>query len=420
MAEETEEAAELVQRVAALDIGKAVLEACVRVPHETTPGRRVQEVRTYSTTTGALLELADWLRAQQVTLVVMEATSTYWKPPFYLLEDEFDCWLVNARQVKNVPGRPKTDRQDAIWLAKLAERGMCRPSFVPPKPIRRLRDLTRYRRTLVRERTREAQRLEKLLEDAQIKLSSVISDILGVSGRAMLEALIDGQRDPKALAELARGSMRRKTSVLREALTGHFDDHHAFLCRMMLDRIDALAAQLTTLSTTIETLIAPFQASVDQLDAVTGIGQRSAQELIAELGVDMTCFPSADHLISWARYCPQTRQSAGKTRAATTGKGNPWLAATLGEIAIVAARTDTFLGARYRRVASRRGKRRALVAVGNSLLTITWHLLSDPDAVYHDLGADFYESRVNKQRQTRRLVRQLQALGHTVTLQPAA
>jgi len=420
MVEATEEAAELVQRVAALDIGKAVLEACVRVPHPTKPGRRAQEVRTYPTTTGALLELADWLRAQQVTLVVMEATSDYWKPPFYLLEDEFDCWLVNARQVKNVPGRPKTDRQDAIWLAKLAERGMCRPSFVPPKPVRRLRDLTRYRRTLVRERTRETQRLEKLLEDAQIKLSSVISDLLGVSGRAMLQALIDGQRDPTALAELARGSMRGKRAQLIEALRGHFDDHHAFLCRMMLDRIDALTAQIATLSTTIEAVIAPFQAQVDQLDAVTGIGQRSAQELIAELGVDMACFPSADHLVSWARYCPQTRQSAGRTRAATTGKGNPWLAATLGEIAMAAARTDTFLGARYRRVAKRRGKRRALVAVGNSMLTIVWHLLSDPDAAYHDLGADYYQARINKQRQTRRLVHQLEALGHQVTLQPAA
>jgi len=420
MAEATEEAAELVQRVAALDIGKAMLEACVRVPQETTPGRRVQEVRTYPTTTGALLELADWLRAQQVTLVIMEATSDYWKPPFYLLEAEFTCWLVNARQVKHVPGRPKTDRQDAIWLAKLAERGMCRPSFVPPKPIRRLRDLTRYRRTLVRERTREAQRLEKLLEDAQIKLSSVVSNLLGASGRAMLEALIDGERNPGVLAELARGRMRGKRTQLTEALTGHFDDHHAFLCRMMLDRIDALTAQIATLSATIETVIAPFQTRVDQLDAVTGIGQRSAQELIAELGVDMTCFPSADHLVSWARYCPQTRQSAGTTRAATTGKGNPWLAATLGETAIAAARTDTFLGARYRRVAKRRGKRRALVAVGNSLLTIVWHLLADPDAAYHDLGADYYESRVNKQRQTRRLVRQLEALGHQVTLQPAA
>jgi transposase len=418
--EDTEEPVELVERVAALDIGKAVLEACVRVPHPTKPGRRGQEIRTYPTTTAGLLELADWLRAQQITLVVMEATSTYWKPPFYVLEGEFTCWLVNARQVKNVPGRPKTDRQDAIWLAKVAERGMCRPSFVPPKPIRQLRDLTRYRRTLVRERTREAQRLEKLLEDAQIKLTSVISDILGVSGRAMLEAMINGQRDPKRLAELARGTMRRKHAALVEALTGHFEDHHALLCRMMLERIDALTAQITILTTTIEALIAPFQAHVDQLDAVAGIGQRSAQELIAELGVDMGCFPSAEHLVAWAKFCPQTRQSAGKTRAATTGKGNPWLAATLGEIAIAAARTDTFLGARYRRVAKRRGKKRALVAVGNSMLTIVWHLLADPDADYHDLGADYYESRINTQRQTRNLVRQLQALGHKVTLEPAA
>jgi transposase len=342
-----------------------------------------------------------------------------WKPPYYLLEGEFTCWLVNARQVKNVPGRPKTDRQDAIWLAKLAERGMCRPSFVPPKPIRQLRDLTRYRRTLIRERTREAQRLEKLLEDAQIKLSSVISDLLGVSGRSMLEAMIGGQRDPKVLARLARGSLRRKTSALVEALTGHFVDHHALICRMMLDRIDALTAHSVTLSARIQALVAPMQAHVDQLDAVTGIGPRSAQELIAELGTDMGRFPTAQHLVSWARFCPQTRQSAGRTRAATTGTGNPWLGATLGEVAITAARTDTFLGARYRRIAKRRGKRRALVAVGNSILTIVWHLLADPDAAYHDLGADFYDTRLTKQRHTQTLVRQLERLGHQVTLQPA-
>ena len=289
----SEETAELVARVAALDIGKAELTACVRVPHEDKPGRRRQEVRTVATTTRSLLELRDWLICQGVTLCVMEATSTYWKPPFYLLEDAIECWVVNARDVKNVPGRPKTDRLDAVWLAKLAERGMLRPSFVPPPWQRELRDLCRYRRTLVQERTREKQRAEKLLEDTQIKLSSVISDIFGKSGRDMLDALIAGQRDPHVLAELARGSMRGKKSVLQEALTGHFRDHHGYLLAMMLDRIDALTAQIEELTGRIDEAIAPFAHQVAQLDEIPGVGKTGAQELIAEIGTDMARFPTA-------------------------------------------------------------------------------------------------------------------------------
>ena len=284
MEEITEEVAELVARVAALDIGKASLVACVRVPHETIPGRRRQEVRTFATTTRSLLELQDWLTCQGVSLCVMEATSTYWKPPFYLLEGVTECWVVNARDVKNVPGRPKTDKLDAVWLAKLAERGMLRPSFVPPPWQRELRDLCRYRRTLIQERTREKQRVEKLLEDTQIKLSVVISDIFGKSGRDMLEALIAGQRDPYVLARLARGSMRKKISVLQEALTGHFRGHHGYLLRMMLDRVDGLTAQIEALTGRIEEVIAPFAAQVTQLDEITGVGRTGAQELIAESG----------------------------------------------------------------------------------------------------------------------------------------
>jgi len=248
MEEISEEPAELVERVAALDIGKATLVACVRVPHDAKPGRRRQEIRTFATTTRSLLGLADWLDCLGVTRVVMEATSTYWKPPFYLLEESCACWLVNAREVKHVPGRPKTDKQDAVWLAKLAERGMLRPSLVPPPWQRELRDLTRYRRTLIHERTREKQRVEKLLEDTQIKLSAVVSDMFGVSGRQMLEALIAGQRDPKVLAQLAQGRMRSKLGALAEALTGHFRAHHGYLLRMMLDRIDALGAQADQLT----------------------------------------------------------------------------------------------------------------------------------------------------------------------------
>ena len=414
------EEAELVARVAALDIGKATLTACVRVPHEDKPGRRRQEVRTFATVTRSLLELRDWLICQGVSLCVMEATSTYWKPPFYLLEDAVECWVVNARDVRNVPGRPKTDRLDAVWLAKLAERGMLRPSFVPPPWQRELRDLCRYRRTLIQERTREKQRAEKLLEDTQIKLSSVISDIFGKSGRDMLDALIAGQRDPYVLAELARGSMRGKRSVLQEALTGHFRDHHGYLLKMMCDRIDALTAQIETLTGRIDEAIAPFAVQVTQLDEIPGVGKTGAQELIAEIGTDMARFPTAGHLVSWAKYAPKARQSAGKNKPGTTGKGNPWIAGTLGEAGIGAARTRTFLGSRYHRLARRRGKQRALVAVGNSILVIAWHLLADPDARFTDLGPDWHD-RLAPLRRKRQLVAELERLsGKKVVLQETA
>jgi transposase len=418
--EMAEEPVELVMRVCAIDIGKVGLVACVRVPHRSRPDRRVQEIREYATVTPALLALADWLRVERVELVAMEATSSYWKPVFYLLEAEgFTCWLLNARHVKNVPGRPKTDRLDAVWLAKVVERGMCRPSLVHPKPIRQLRDVTRYRRSLVREQTREKQRLEKTLEDAQIKLDSVISDLHGVSARQMLQALIGGQRDPKVLAEMAHGSMRRKIPQLREALTGHFDDHHAFICATMLRRIDALAADIAELDARIEELIAPFAWAVEKLDEITGIGLRSAQEMVAELGVDMSVFPTAAHLVSWAKFSPIDAQSAGRKKGNSTGKGNPWLAGAVGEVVAGLARTNTFLGERYRRLVRRRGKKRAIVAVGNSVLTIVWHLLANPEARYQDLGPGFYESRMDKHRRQRDLIRQLEHLtGQKVALQP--
>ncbi|GAA2109743.1 IS110 family transposase [Actinomadura alba] len=420
MNESIEEAAELVQRVAALDIGKASLVACVRVPHDTNPGKRRQETRTFATTTSSLLGLRDWLVCQGVTRCVMEATSTYWKPPFYLLEDDIECWVVNARDVKNVPGRPKTDRLDAVWLCKLAERGMLRPSFVPPPWQRELRDLCRYRRTLIRERTREKQRAEKLMEDTQIKLSSVISDMFGVSGRQMLEALIAGQRDPKVLADMARGSMRAKISVLREALTGHFRDHHGYLLRMMLERIDALSAQIHQLDARIDQALLPFAHQVAQLDEIPGVGRTGAQEIIAEIGLDMERFPTAGHLVSWAKFAPKAKQSAGRNKSSSTGKGNPWIGGTLGEAAMAASRTKTFLGSRYRRVAKRRGKKRALVALGNSILTITYHLLSDPHAHFADLGADYHD-RLTPERRKRQLIRELERLsGRKVTLQQAA
>jgi transposase len=393
--EEVDEVELVVQRVAALDLGKATLEACMRVPHPSKPGRRMQEIRGYATTTAALLEMAIWLRQWGIERVVMESTSDYWKGVYYLLESEgFDCWLVNAREVKNVPGRAKTDRADAVWLARVAERGMCRPSLVHPPQIRRLRDLTRYRRALVSDRSREMQRVEKLLEDAQIKISSVLSDIHGVSGRAMMEALIAGQRDPWSLARLAKGNARKKTDRLEEALRGFFTDHHATILQMMLDNIDRIGAQIAALDARIAEAIGPFSRPAAQLTDIPGVNTVAAAEL----------------LVSWAKFCPQTHQSAGKSRSKARGKGNPWLAGTVGRIVFSATRTDTFLGARYRRLARRRGKPKAIIAVGNSVLTIVYHLLSDADLDFCELGPAHYESRINKNRRARDLATQLQAL----------
>jgi transposase len=344
------------------------------------------------------------------------------RPYVYLLEARgLVVWLVNARDVKHLPGRPKTDRLDAVWLCKVAERQMLRPSFVPPPAIRRLRDLTRYRADLVGVRTAEKNRVEKLLEDAQIKLSVVASDIFGVSGRAMLAALIGGERDPKVLAQLARSRLRGKLGQLEEAFTGRFSDHHGFLLQTMLSRIDQASADIAELEAKIEAEIAPFAPAVDRLDEITGVGRTAAQVIIAEIGLDMGRFPTPAHLASWARFAPGVKESAGKEKGKNaTGHGNPYLARVLGEAAVAAGRTNTFLGERYRRIARRRGAKRAIVAVGRSILIIVWHLLADPDVRYHDLGPGFYDTRINAERTKRNHVRQLEALGYKVTLQPAA
>lgn len=417
---EAQDNEQIIQRVAALDIGKAELVCCVRVPG--TGRKRLQEVRTFTTMTRSLLSLADYLSNLGVTRVVMEATSDYWKPVFYLLEAHgLDTWLVNAKDVKHLPGRAKTDTLDAMWLAKITERQMIRPSFVPPPPIRRLRDLTRYRIDLVGARTAEKNRVEKLLEDACIKLSVVASDIFGVSGRDMMAALIAGERDPKRLARLARSRMRSKIALLEEAFTGHFTDHHAFLLARMLARIDAVNADLAALDAKIEEMVLPSEAAIARLDEIPGVGPIAAAVVVAEIGLDMTRFPTPRHLASWARFAPGVKESAGKKKGnAATGHGNRYLARILGEAAIGAARTRTFLGERYRRIARRRGKKKALVAVGRSILVIIWHLLSNPDTHFQDLGPDFYDSRVGQNRQKRNHIRQLEALGYRVTLEPAA
>ena len=405
-------------RCAALDIGKKDLKACVRTPNSGRRRRsRRQEIRTFATTTNALLELRDWLIAEKVTLVVLEATGDYWRGAFYLLEDCLDVILVNAAHAKGLPGR-KTDVCDSAWLCQLGECGLLKASFVPPEPIRHLRDLTRYRAALAAERTREAQRLEKELEDAGIKLSSVATDILGVSGRTMLTALIEGERDVHVLAEMAKARMRPKIPQLVEALTGNFGEHHAFLCRIHLERIDQLSAAILELSTRIEQEMRPFAHQLEQLATIPGVGQATAEVIIAETGGDMTRFRTAAHLASWAGVCPGHHESAGKRKSGKTRHGNRWLAAALGTAAMAAARTrqSTYLGARYRRLVPRLGKQKALVAIEHSMLTAVWHMLTD-DADYHDLGGDYF-TRLDPEHAMRRIVRQANALGFTVRFDP--
>ncbi len=432
----------LLTRVAAIDVAKASGKVCARLPGKS--GRRVSRVWDVPAMTGAVTELAGRLAELGVEKVTVESTSDYWRIWYYLLEaGGLDVQLVNARDVKNVPGRAKTDKLDAVWLAKLTEKGLLRPSFVPPAPIRQLRDYTRLRIDLTHDRSRQAQRLEKLLEDALIKLSAVATDIMGVSGRAMIEALISGQRDPKVLAGLARGRMKTKHSALVAALDGRFDDHHGELARMLLNQIDALTAQIDTLSARIDELLAvmpdaqpvdphpdgppPSQAvdtialgALARLDEIPGIGPNTAQVILVEIGLDMSRFPTAAHLVSWAKLCPRTIQSGPKQRGGKTGKGNPYLKGALGDAATAAAKTDTFLGERYRRIVKRRGKLKALVAVARSILVVVWQLLSDPTARFHDLGADYHTRRINTERRMRNHVAQLAAMGYHVTLQPVA
>jgi len=405
-------------RCAGIDISKKDAKVCVRVQD---PGRTksTSKVTTWGAVTNQILVLRDHLVAEGVTLVVMEATSDYWKPFYFVLEDgPFEMMLVNAGHVKNLPGR-KTDVSDASWLAQLGAHGLVRGSFVPPQPIRQLRNLTRTRSSVTYERSREIQRLEKLLEDSGIKLSSVASDLTGVSGRAMLEALVAGERDPHILAEMAKKRMRVKIPELIEALTGRFDDHHAFLVRLHLDLIDQHTHAIEAITARIEVVIEPFRAARDLIITIPGISTKVADVIIAETGADMSRFPTAGHLASWAGTCPGSNESAGRVKSTHTRPGNPYLKAALGISAMVLARTgDTYLSAKYRRLASRRGPIKALVAIEHAMLIAIWNMLQT-GATFTDPGGDFYTKR-SPDKTKNRAIQQLRSLGYMVTLQPTA
>ena len=405
-------------RCAGLDISKKDAKVCVRVAGT---GRRktVETVTTWGSMTKQILALRDHLIAEQVTCAVMEATGDYWKPFYYLLEDAgFEVVLVNARQVKNLPGR-KTDVADATWLAQLGAHGLVRASFVPPEPIRQLRDLTRTRTAITRERGREVQRLEKLLEDAGIKLSAVASDIMGVSGRAMLEALIAGDRDPAVLADLAKRRLRSKIPQLTEALRGRFGEHHAFMARLHLDLIDQHTAAVEQLTARIEVVMEPFRGFRQLICTIPGIGPLTADVVVAETGADMTRFPTAAHLASWAGTTPGNNESAGKVKSSRTRPGNPYLQGALGAAAMAAAQNPrSYLGAKYRRIASRRGPQKANVAVQRAMLVAIWNM-GTTGVLYEDLGADHF-TRIHPDRAKRRAITQLEAMGYRVTLENAS
>jgi transposase len=432
-------------RVAAVDVAKDTGMVCTRAPHPSRPGARQSTVWAVTARTGAIRALGAQLKDAGVELVTLESTSDYWRIWFFVLEAcGLAVQLVSAAQAKNLPGRPKTDKLDAQWLARLTELGLLRASFVPPKEIRDLRDYTRARARLVQERTRCWQRLEKLLEGALVKLSSVASRLTTVSAQDMIKAMIAGERDPRVLAGLARARMRAKREELAEALDGMFDDHHGELAGLLLDQIaflDGKVARLTARAAEVTAAIpaawgtdpggatgpdagtgpdAAVLPAVTRLAAIPGISEDLARAIIAETGLDMTRFPTAAHLVSWAGLCPSARQSGPRARAGKKGQGSSWLRGTLGQAAIGAARTQTFLGERYHRIARRRGKAKAQVAVARSILVIIWHLLNDPGARFTDLGPGYYQARLDTGRRLRNHIQQIQALGFEVTITKAA
>jgi transposase len=433
------------EKVAAVDVAKATGMVCTRTPHPSRPGAQRSTVWTVPAAVGAVRALAAQLAQEGIQKVTLESTSDYWRIWFYMLEEAgLDVQLVTASQARQLSGRPKTDRLDAMWLARLTEKGLLRASFVPPPEIRALRHYTRARTHLTQDRTRCWQRLEKLLEDALIKVSAVASKLTTVSAQDMIRALIGGERDPQVLAGLARGRMRAKHAALAEALTGMFEDHHGELAQILLDQIAFLDARISQLTTRIGEQLtaiadgwginadgttgpaagtspdAPVLPAAARLDEVPGISLELAASIIAETGLDMTRFPTPGHLVSWAGLCPRTSQSGPRTRHGKTGQGSTYLRGYLGQAATGASATSTFLGERYRRIARRRGSAKAQVAVARSLLVIIWHLLAGPEARYTDLGPAHYERHIDKTRKTRSHIRQLEALGYTVTLTQAA
>ena len=406
-------------RVCGIDIGKAGMAATIRVPSEKDPGRRMAETRSFGTTRREVLALADWLRCWQVPAVVMEATGDYWKPVFYRLEAEgLECVLADARQVKNLPGRPKRDPSDSRWLAACFERGSVSPCFVATPEFRLIREHTRYRRDLTAERTRDKQRAEKLLESAAVKLSSVLADLHGVTGRDIMDHLIAGQRDPKVLAQLARQRARAKIPRLEQALEGaeFFTPEHAALLQVMLARIDRVNADIAALTAVIDQLLAPYEEQLAQAGSMPGWGRRAAQDVIAETGVDMTRFPTGGHLASWAGRTPLDSQSGSRAGRARHKHGNRYIGAVTGETAVAAGRTQTREGARHRRLARRRGKAKACVATGNTQMRVFHKLLSNPGMRYADLGWDYYEPDRHTARQVSHHVGKLASLGYQVTL----
>jgi transposase len=404
----------LYRRVAGLDVHKDQVTACVRIARKGEDP--FEEIREFGTTTAQLLVLRDWLAAHEITLVSMEATGVYWKPIYYVLEDEFETWVVNARHFHNVPGK-KTDDNDARWLAELTQHGLVRPSFIPPRDIRELRDLTRYRKTQIQARTAEAQRLDKILQDAGIKLSSVASRVLGVSSRAMLDAMVEGTTDPEVLAELAQGRLRAKLPALKEALQGRFSRRHALLVGQILAHIDYLDEAIENLSRDVEEAVRPFEEKIELLKTIPGVDERTAQSLIAECGPDMSRFLTHKHLASWAGMCPGNNESAGKRHSGRARKGSKWLRDTLVQAAHAAEKAKgTYLASQYARLRGRRGSRRAAMAVGHSILVCAYHVLKN-GVPYQELGEDWLLRR-DTERQTRRLVAQLTKLGNIVTLTP--
>jgi transposase len=419
----------MLERCAGLDVHKKSVTAAVRTPG---PGdTRREALRTFRTFHDGLVALRGWLLAEGVTQVAMESTASYWLPVWRVLEEPqpaggtpFQLLLVNARHVKHLPGR-KTDVKDASWLAQLLECGLLSGSFVPPAHIRQLRAATRYRKRLVQNRTQECQRVEKLLEDAVVKIGAVASSTLTKSGRAMIDALIAGERDPATLADLAKGRLRRKTPELLRALDGRFQQHHAAHLRLLLDHIDYLDRHIATLDDRVAELTTPYDDVLARLRTIPGVGPRTAEVLVAETGADMTRFPTSRHLASWAGVCPGHNESGGKRRSGRTRHGNPWLVEALVEAAWTAARSrDTYLAAKFWRLAGPRPddyrRKKAALAVAHKILVAAYAIMSSPDQVYHDLGADWWAQRDDPERRTQRLVRQLTALGYTVQLQPTA